>query len=256
MAKENHDPVASSRREGNMHNQTTGLQEETCWEMEVYKGTMQDPARESVVDDQEILVFDRDEEAVEETSRALGIAVFYSRKSFSLQFLFLDMLKAWSIQSLVAVEKVRDYIFRLEFNSVGEKNRVLDGGLWRHKGDAIIVAHYDGIMCPSEIRIKSLGMWVRFYDLPPAMMREVVAIQLGGLLERYIKMDCRYLGYMRIRVDYPLGKPLMPSLMVKVKGRGEMQTMRRCGSSGKGLFPNGSYAGECQRHRHSAATKD
>jgi hypothetical protein len=86
MAKENHDLVASSRREGNMHNQTTGPQEGTGWEMEVYKGTTQDSARESMVDDQEILEFDLDEEAVEETSRALGIAVFYSRKSFSRNF--------------------------------------------------------------------------------------------------------------------------------------------------------------------------
>jgi hypothetical protein len=90
------------------------------------------------------------------------------------------MLKAWNLQQLAAVEKIGDYMFRLEFNKVDEKNRVLDRGPWQHKGDALIVVHYDGLVHPSEIRIQSLGMWVRFYDLPPAMMREAIAMQLGG----------------------------------------------------------------------------
>jgi hypothetical protein len=49
-----------------------------------------------------------------------------------------------------------------------------------------------------------------------------VTKQLGGQLGRYLRMDCRYPGYMRIRVDYPLDKPLMPQLMVKLKGHGQM----------------------------------
>jgi hypothetical protein len=40
--------------------------------------------------------------------------------------------------------------------------------------------HYDGLLRPSEIKIHSLGFWVRFYDLPPAMMKEGVAKVLGG----------------------------------------------------------------------------
>jgi hypothetical protein len=40
------------------------------------------------------------------------------------------MLKAWNLQQLAAVEKIGDYMFRLEFNKVDKKNRVLDGGPW------------------------------------------------------------------------------------------------------------------------------
>jgi hypothetical protein len=190
--------------------------------MEVYKGVAADYAKGAVEDDQDILEFNLDEEVGDETSKLLAIAVLFSRKSFSPQYLFSDMLEAWNMQRLAVVEKVGDYIFRLKFNSAEEKNRVLDGDPWRHRGDALIVAHYDGLMRPSEIRIKCLGMWVHFYDLPPAMMHEAVTIQFGGQLGKYIRMDCRYLGYMRVRVDYPLDKPLIPQLTVKIKGRGQM----------------------------------
>jgi hypothetical protein len=40
-------------------------------------------------------------------------------------------------------------------------------------------------------------------------------------------MDRRFPGYMRIRVHYPLVKPLMPELKVKIKGRGLMNIVVR-----------------------------
>jgi hypothetical protein len=174
-----------------------------------------------------MLVFDLDDEEIGSASEVMAIAVFYSRKSYSPQFLFSDMLKAWNIQQLAGIEKIGDYIFKLEFNSLEEKARVLDGGPWRHKGGTLILVHYDGLTRPSEISIKSIGMWVRFYDLPSAMMKEQVSKQLGGQLGRYLRMDCRYPWYMCIRVDYPLGKPLMPQLMVKLKGHGQMSISLR-----------------------------
>jgi hypothetical protein len=77
---------------------------------------------------------------------------------------------------------------------------VLEGGPWRHKGDALIVVHYYGLTRLSEVRIDSIALWARLYDLPPVMMKETFARQLGGggQIGRLIKMDARYLGYMRI----------------------------------------------------------
>jgi hypothetical protein len=54
------------------------------------------------------------------------------------------------------------------------------------------------------------------------MMKPNIVQQLGGQIGEVLKFDCRFPGYLRIRVRYPLGKPLMPSLEVKVKGRGQM----------------------------------
>jgi hypothetical protein len=48
-------------------------------------------------------------------SKFMAIAVFYSRKSFNPQVLFMDMSAAWGIPKLQAVQKVGDYTFKLEF---------------------------------------------------------------------------------------------------------------------------------------------
>jgi hypothetical protein len=69
-------------------------------------------------------------------------------------------VKAWNIQQLAGIEKIGDYIFKLEFNMSEEKLRVLDWGPWRHKGDALIAVLYDGLIRPLEISIKNIGMWV------------------------------------------------------------------------------------------------
>jgi hypothetical protein len=49
--------------------------------------------------------------------------------------------------------------------------------------------HYDGLTRPSQVRIESIGIWVRFLDLPPTMMKEAFTKQLGGQLGKFVKMD-------------------------------------------------------------------
>jgi hypothetical protein len=97
---------------------------------------------------------------------------------------------------LAVVEKLGDCIFKLEFSKEEEKTRVLKGGPWHHKGDALIVVHYDGLVRPSEVCITTIRLWVRFYDLPPVMMKEAVAKQLRGKIGWFVKRDTRYLGYL------------------------------------------------------------
>jgi hypothetical protein len=60
-------------------------------------------------------------------------------------------------------------------------------------------------------------MWVKLYDLPQEMMKEIVARQLGGQLGNFIKVDTKFLGYMRVRVVYPLHKASVPELKVKIR---------------------------------------
>jgi hypothetical protein len=110
-----------------------------------------------------------------ESSKVLGIAVYYSRKSYNPQILFSDMITAWGVQRLAMVEKLGDYMFKIEFIREEEKARVIEGGLWWHKGDDLLVPHYDGLLRPPEIHIQSIGLWVRLYDLPTAMMKPTIA---------------------------------------------------------------------------------
>jgi hypothetical protein len=58
-------------------------------------------------------------------------------------------------------------------------------------------------------------------------MKESVATKMGGQLDRYIKMDTGYPGYVRVRVEYPIVKALIPSLTVKINGRGTTSILLR-----------------------------
>jgi hypothetical protein len=193
--------------------------------LEIYHGH---PAVDGGEEEEEdILEFDLDEEEARTTAKVMAIVVFYSQKSYNAKCLFTDMLHAWGIPKLALVEKLGDYIFKLEFHKEEEKEKVMQGGPWRHKGDALIIVHYDGLTRPSEVRIESIAQWVRFYDLPPAMMKEEFARQLGGQLGKFISMDTHYRGYMPIQVNYPLQKALLPEMKVKIKGCGAMMITLR-----------------------------
>jgi hypothetical protein len=153
-------------------------EESKDWAVEVYKGSTKGKAQvEEQTDELEIKL---DEEDAVETSKVLGIAVLYSRKSYNPQLLFSDMINTCSVQRLAAVEKLGDHMFKIEFARKEEKVHAIEGGPWRHKGDALLVAHYDGLLRPLKIRIQSIGLWVRLYDLSAAIMKPTMAQQLGG----------------------------------------------------------------------------
>jgi hypothetical protein len=73
------------------------------------------------------LELDLDGEVAEIASKCLATAVFFSRKSYSPQYLFSDMLKAWGIARLARVDKLGDYNFKLEFTKEEDKAKVLEG---------------------------------------------------------------------------------------------------------------------------------
>jgi hypothetical protein len=93
---------------------------------------------------------------------------------------------------------------------------------WRGGRAALIVVNYDGMVKPSEVNIESIGLWIRLYDLPLVMTKEAFARQVGGQISKFIKLDVRYPGYMRVRIDFPLSNALVPQLKVKIKGKGIM----------------------------------
>jgi hypothetical protein len=206
--------------------QRSSMEEERKdWTVMMFEGDVEGSRADDAAGEE--IEIELDEEDAVEASKMLGVTVYYSRKSFNPQVLFSDMINAWGLQRQAAVEKIGDYLSKVEFIGEEEKLKVLEGGPWRHKGDALIVTHYDGLIRPLEICINSIAMWARLYDLPVAMMKPTVAQQLGGHVGEFLKSDSRIPGYLRVHMKYPLGKPLMPHMKVKVKGRGPMMIKLR-----------------------------
>jgi hypothetical protein len=79
-------------------------EESKDWTVAVYKGS--DAVREEAELEEDMLELELDEDDTVKTSKVLGIAVFYSRKSYNPQYLSSDMINVWGIQKLAAVEKI------------------------------------------------------------------------------------------------------------------------------------------------------
>ncbi|CAL5097923.1 unnamed protein product [Urochloa decumbens] len=108
--------------------------------------------------------FDPSEGALEEQPRWFAMARFYS--SQSSKGLFDEMAKAWNADRALQVQGLENNRSIIEFESEQMYTYVINGGPWRHKGNALIVVPYDGLRRPSEVVIDAVNVWVRFYDVP------------------------------------------------------------------------------------------
>jgi hypothetical protein len=131
-------------QETTMSTDGASVEDRKDWAMKIYQGKRANAKEEE--DEVGMLELDLDEEEPELSSNYLAIVVFYSRKRYNPHYLFLDMMAAWGVPKMAVVEKMEDYTFKLEFAKEEEKIKVLQGGPLRHKGDALIVVHYDGMM--------------------------------------------------------------------------------------------------------------
>jgi len=111
----------------------------------------------------------------------------------------------------------------VEFDSEQLWRRVVGGGPWIHKGDAVIVVPYDGIRRLSEVLITSIALWVRIYDIPVTMITDGFARALGSKIGHVLEVGQAVNDYKRVRVDFPLEKAIMPTVHQKVRGHGSLE---------------------------------
>jgi hypothetical protein len=130
---------------------------------------------------------------------------------------------AWWLKTPITVRKLGDNIFILEFDDEHHYQYALNGGSWRHKGDALIVVPYDGFSRPSEIEINSINMWVRFYDVPVTLMSPTFTRALAKMVSNEVlEIGDPVRDFLRARVAIRLEDPLVPTAELKIKGKGEM----------------------------------
>ena len=127
--------------------------------------------KEKVPEEDDEFEFDPFEGMKEQAPKWYAMALFYS--SHRSRFLFVEMGAAWKCKNPIPVRPLEDNRYILEFDVEEEYNYVINGGPWRHKGDALIVVPYDGLSRPSEVIIDSINLWVRFYDVPAHLMSMV-----------------------------------------------------------------------------------
>ncbi|CAN6221424.1 unnamed protein product [Urochloa humidicola] len=183
-----------------------------------------DPPAVQEEDEDEFIL--EEEEAENQVQTAwLAIARYYSGKKYATRGMFAELSKAWGLEdTTVPYRELRNNRFLIEFNSEQLLNKAVHGGPWKHNFDALIIIPYDGVTRLSDIVIESIPLWVRFYDVPVTMMKQEAFMRaLGNKIGRVLEVGVAAYDYKRVKVDFPLEKPLMPMVDMKVRGHGVME---------------------------------
>lgn len=123
--------------------------------------------------------FEEDEEAAQEPTRWMAVARYYSGQNFKTWVLFIELSKAWGRQAPLPAREIEDNRFLVEFDSEGLWRKAIHGGPWKFKGDAVIFVPYDVIQRLSEVRIESIAIWIRIYDIPVKLITDRFVRLLG-----------------------------------------------------------------------------
>ncbi|CAN6381037.1 unnamed protein product [Urochloa humidicola] len=125
---------------------------------------------------------------------------------------------AWNVESPLPVKWLGDNRFIVEFESEQQHNFVVNGGPWRHKGDALIVVLYDGFTRPSEVVIDAVNVWVQFHDVPITLMTAAFSAVLARKVSsRVLVGGGPVQNFLRASVSLPLDEPLKPCVEARIK---------------------------------------
>ncbi|TVU06554.1 hypothetical protein EJB05_49775, partial [Eragrostis curvula] len=166
-------------------------------------------------EDDDVIDLDDDELEEDANPRWLAIGRFYSSKRFNLKGLFDDLSGPWGLSDATPARPLDDNLFLIEFGSSEERDFVCNGGPWIHKNDAVIMKAYDGLRRPSDVKIESIALWVRIYDIPETKMTTGYARKLGEKLGEILEVGGAVRDFLRVRVDFPLEKALKPEFKIR-----------------------------------------
>jgi hypothetical protein len=151
--------------------------------------------------------------------RWLAIARFYSGQNFNIRGMFKEMSRVWGLKEPIHARALGDNRFMLEFVERNAWEYVINGGSWRHKGDALIVVPYDGFTRPSEITFDKINMWIRVYDVPEALMTTGFARSCGQQLGDVLEVNGAVRDYLHVRIAFPLVRALRNQVTARIRGR-------------------------------------
>lgn len=76
----------------------------------------------------------------------------------------------------VKIRPLEDNLCTLQFFCLGDWERVMQDGPWNFRGNAVIIAPYDGVTKPSTIKLETLDIWIQIRDIPDGYAHPVAPL--------------------------------------------------------------------------------
>ena len=110
-------------------------------------------------EDLDDVVFD-EQEAPQAAARWIAVARVNSDKPYSQFWFFRNMRAAWDIAHEAKFNPLGENLYTIQFSYLGDWERVMQDGPWNFRGDAVLLAPYDGITKPSTIKLETIYIWI------------------------------------------------------------------------------------------------
>ena len=94
------------------------------------------------------------------------------------------MRAAWDLAQVVNFKPLEANFYTLQFRCLGDWERVMQEGPWNFRGHAVIIAPYDGVTQPTQVKLDTLDIWIQIHDVPDLFAHLVtpLAAKVGEVL--------------------------------------------------------------------------
>lgn len=134
-------------------------------------------------EDLDDVVFD-EQQAPPEEHPWTAIAKVNTSKTYSQTWFYRNMRSAWNTAQVVKFKALEDNLYTCKFSCLGDWERVMQDGPWNFRGDAVIIASYDGISKPLTVKLETIDIWIQIHDVPDLYSHLVtpLAAKVGEVL--------------------------------------------------------------------------
>ncbi|KAM0886499.1 hypothetical protein ACQ4PT_029613 [Festuca glaucescens] len=171
----------------------------------------------------EKLVMSDDEDVEEEAGEDVRFSLIgkvLSPTVLHLQTIMGAMRPAWGNPRGLRARTVSDNRFIVDFVTIGDMERGLDGTPWLVGRHAVLLQRLVKAQKPSDVRFDDMHIWVCLIDIPFEWMNDKKGKKVAGLEGTVDKVDVDEYGeavgnFLRARVAIPVEKPLKRFITVE-----------------------------------------
>lgn len=160
-------------------------------------------------EDLDDVVYD-EKEAPPEAARWMAVARVHIDKPYSQGWFFKNMRAAWDLAHDCKFCPLEDNLYTVQFFCLGDWERVMEEGPWNFRGNAVVLAEYDGVTKPSMVALDFLNIWIQIHDVPDkyAHLVKALAGRVGEVLYAETLSQDFTGNFYRVWVKINIFKPL------------------------------------------------
>lgn len=119
---------------------------------------------------------------------------------------------SWRFVQDLKVEDAGANRFLFTFQSIEEKNRVLNQGPWNFKESYMILKEWDPDKTLDELELVSVVYWVHIHGLPLELFDDDNARIIGCMLGEILEMDriADHVSFIQLKIRFLATTPLQP----------------------------------------------